>query len=105
MQRDPDLLATVLEDEHVLDATSSRKVAVAIGPDLGQSVEPLGWQGRKRSVVLVGVDDHLAQAASRRPGHHGRKPILEDSGLKPGRGNLGRMLGLRWAERAVGALR
>src|SRR6202022_4756396 len=105
MERHADLLATVLEDEDVLDATASGEVPVAIGPDLGKALEPFGRQARERSVVLAGVDHYLAEAAPRRPGPPGRKAIFENRGLKPGGGNLGRVLGSRWAQRAILPLR
>ena len=105
MQGHAHLLTTVLEDEYVLDATASGELPVALGPDLGQAVQPIGRQGCKGAIVLVGVDDNLAEAARRRPGNHRGESVLEHGGLKAGRGNLGRMLGSRRAERAVGALR
>src|ERR687898_839411 len=55
-------LTFVLEDEHVIDLFAGSKLSVAVGPDLDEVSGAAFAQGRERRVVVVRVEDDLADA-------------------------------------------
>ena len=125
MQRDPDLLATVLKTEHVLDGAQSGQLAGVVGPGVHDGPGPCRRQGREAASWSAGEADDLA-AARRRSlreqwvdagtgggglGPECRKAVLEDNhvivvgrdlgGHRAAAGRAKRALVRRWQERAV----
>ena len=61
-QRHPDLLAAVLEAEHLLDAGHGHQVGGAVPPRLDDQAGVRRFQLRERCGVVAGKADHLAAA-------------------------------------------
>src|ERR1035437_6987598 len=92
VQGDADLLAAVLEGEHVLDGLERGQLAGAVGPDVHDSPGPFRRQRREAGAMVAGEADDLAAAyggstrqqwvpgrpSSGGSGGKGRKAILED---------------------------
>src|SRR5687768_10683036 len=56
-------LTLVLEDEDVIDLFAGSKLSVAVGPDLDEVPDAAFAHGRERRVVVVRVQDDLADSA------------------------------------------
>src|ERR687893_3022523 len=75
MQRHPDRLTLVLEDKDVLHEVQRTDLLVAVGPHLDEVADtPLAHPGQ-RCVVVVGVEDDLADTAPRRRGRERASPL------------------------------
>src|SRR5687768_14776255 len=67
-ERHADGLASVLEDEDVVDLVARSELERAVGPDGDEALDPLEGGARQGRVVLRAVDDHLAGAQRRKDG-------------------------------------
>ena len=76
-QRHPDLLAAVLEAEHLLDARCGHQVGGAMPPRLDDQPRMRRFQLRERPGVVAGKADHLAAAVPRR----GHEPSSAGTGV------------------------
>ena len=116
-ERYTDNLALVLEDKDVVHEVPGAELHVAVGPHVNQVFDVLFIHLGQRGVVIVGVEDDLADSPARRSrgefgsgllnlrrfGDEGRELVLEDDYLVGGPGDFGWevILALRWAERTV----
>src|SRR5674476_288179 len=82
VQGDADLLAAVLEGEHVLDGLERGQLAGAVGPDVHDSPGPFRRQRREAGAMVAGEADDLAAAQRRSLGQQGapREPGSSGSG-------------------------
>src|SRR5215211_4825480 len=109
-------LALVLEDEDVIDLFAGAKLSVAIGPDLDQVPYAALAHGRKSRIMVVRVEDDLAdattwgrwrQVAALLVGYLGVRgeggiPVLEDNYVVVLPGNLSGKAA--WLRRAQGTV-
>jgi hypothetical protein len=64
-QRHPDLLAVVLEAEHLLHPVDGRQLGGPLGPHVDDQPGALRAQIGEDTVVVAGEADHLAAAEAR----------------------------------------
>ena len=88
VQRDAYGLALVLEDEDVLDERQRAELLVSVGPDLDEVPDAPLRHGRERGVVVVRVQDDLADPAPRRDRREGVSLPFRPRGVRGERGEL-----------------